>query len=141
MIMKTIFLILSLFFQEPEVPKYTQKDLHCMAHAVYHEARGETQRGQAAVAHVVLNRQQSGLFPPTICGVVYQPHQFTDIRKTHPNFKSKAWQNAMTISAATLAGVSKDPTKGAKYFYAHMVIKPKWSQAKAKVRIGNHTFI
>lgn len=112
-----------------------------MAHAVYHESRGETPKGQAAVAHVILNRQRSGLFPSTICGVVYQPHQFTNIRLTKPKVNSEAWRNALVVSATTLSGLGNDPTKGAKYFYAHMACKPKWSQAKAKIKIGNHTFI
>jgi len=38
-------------------------------------ARGESEEGQAAVAQVVLNRVASGLYPPTICGVVFQNRQ------------------------------------------------------------------
>jgi hypothetical protein len=44
----------------------------CLAEAIYFEARGESEEGQAAVAQVVLNRVSSGLYPPTICSVVYQ---------------------------------------------------------------------
>ena len=39
---------------------------------IYFEARGEAVRGQIAVAQVVLNRAFSGLYPDTVCGVVYQ---------------------------------------------------------------------
>lgn len=44
----------------------------CLATAIYHEARGESIRGQFAVAEVVLNRKESAGFPQTVCGVVNQ---------------------------------------------------------------------
>ena len=47
----------------------------CLAEAIYFEARGESEEGQAAVAQVVLNRVSSGLYPASICGVVYQNRQ------------------------------------------------------------------
>lgn len=47
-------------------------DLDCMTDAVYYEARGESARGQAAVAQVVMNRVKHPAFPKTVCGVVFQ---------------------------------------------------------------------
>ena len=44
----------------------------CLAQAIYFEARSEPPAGQAAVAQVILNRMTSGLYPATICGVVFQ---------------------------------------------------------------------
>ncbi|HEY8268057.1 MAG TPA: cell wall hydrolase, partial [Xanthobacteraceae bacterium] len=44
----------------------------CLAEAVYFESRGEVERGQVAVAQVVVNRAFSGYYPADICGVVYQ---------------------------------------------------------------------
>ena len=40
--------------------------------AIYFEARGESYRGQVAVAQVVMNRVKHRLYPKTICGVVFQ---------------------------------------------------------------------
>ena len=52
--------------------------LHCLTEAVYHEARGEPIKGQAAVAHVVMKRTKFPKeFASTICGVVYQHGQFS----------------------------------------------------------------
>lgn len=48
------------------------QEQRCLAEAIYFEARGESDEGQAAVAQVVMNRVSSGLYPPTICGVVFQ---------------------------------------------------------------------
>ena len=50
----------------------SEKELWCLATAIYFEARGESYRGQVAVAQVVLNRVKHKLYPDTICGVVFQ---------------------------------------------------------------------
>src|SRR4029078_6002047 len=44
----------------------------CLANAFYFEARGESVRGQIAVAQVVMNRVFSPFYPNDVCGVVYQ---------------------------------------------------------------------
>src|SRR6185503_626567 len=48
------------------------KSEKCLANAIYFEARGESVRGQIAVAQVVMNRVFSGRYPGNVCGVVYQ---------------------------------------------------------------------
>ena len=49
-----------------------KKELECLARAIYFEARGEPEKGQEAVALVVLNRVKSEYYPDTVCNVVYQ---------------------------------------------------------------------
>ena len=44
----------------------------CLAQALYFEARGESVRGQFAVAEVILNRVDSAQFPNTLCKVIHQ---------------------------------------------------------------------
>lgn len=51
----------------------SEADLTCMALAIYHEARGESDRGQAAVGWVIKNRVAHPSFPKTICKVVHEP--------------------------------------------------------------------
>ena len=41
----------------------SEKELGCLVENVYHEARGEDDSGQAAVAHVTLNRVKSPFYP------------------------------------------------------------------------------
>ena len=116
--------------------------VYCLAKAVYHESRGESLEGQQAVANVVINRTNDPKFPNDVCSVVYQPHQFTDIKQTNPNKGSNAWKQAISVAVIALAELAPDPTKGAQYFYAHNAIKPKWaSKAVQKTVIDNHTFI
>ena len=55
----------------------SEDDLECLVRNVYHECRGESLIGQAAVAHVTLNRVRSPAYPDTVCGVVWQSGQFS----------------------------------------------------------------
>ena len=59
-------------YADSSIPDNMNKEQRCLAEAVYFEARSEPEEGQAAVAQVVLNRMKSGLYPSSICGVVYQ---------------------------------------------------------------------
>ena len=49
----------------------------CLAQVLYFESAYEPRVGIEAVAAVVLNRVRSGVYPSTVCGVVYQPAQFS----------------------------------------------------------------
>lgn len=49
----------------------------CLAQVMYFESAYEPRDGIEAVAAVVLNRVRSGFYPSTVCGVVYQPAQFS----------------------------------------------------------------
>jgi spore germination cell wall hydrolase CwlJ-like protein len=55
----------------------SEDELGCLVANIYHEARGEDALGQAAVAHVTLNRVRSPSYSDTVCGVVWQPGQFS----------------------------------------------------------------
>src|SRR3546814_15995181 len=61
-------------------PAEVDPELRCLAGAVYFESRGESLAGQLAVAHVIINRAQSGRFPDSYCGVVHQRRQFSFLR-------------------------------------------------------------
>ena len=50
-----------------------KKTTDCMTANIYHEARGESLKGQYAVAHVVMNRIHHEQFPNSVCEVVFQP--------------------------------------------------------------------
>ena len=54
-----------------------KKDIACLAEAIYFEARGTGAEGEAAVAHVIVNRMNASEFPSTVCGVVTQGCQFS----------------------------------------------------------------
>src|SRR3546814_2023978 len=115
--------------------------LKCLAGAVYFESKGETLAGQLAVARVVINRSQSGDFPDSICGVVYQPSQFSFIRDGRmPSIKtgSRAWHRAIAIAQIALNDSWDSSAEGALYFHARRV-SPGWKHTKL-ASIDNHIF-
>lgn len=126
------------------------RDAECLATAIYHEARGEPLKGQKAVAEVIMTRSQSGRFPSSICGVVYQNSnqfracQFTftcDGRTDKPR-DIAAWMQAKRIAVAALTKAKdKRPiTKWATHYHATSV-KPRWaSKLRKTARIGTHIF-
>jgi Cell Wall Hydrolase len=121
----------------------------CLAEAIYFEARGESGEGQAAVAQVVLNRVSSGLYPATICGVVYQNRrhhnacQFSfacqgrSLRIDEPD----AWRQAVRIASEVTNGKTYvSDIGGSTHFHANYV-RPRWARRLEKMDvIGHHIF-
>ena len=114
----------------------------CLALNIYHEARGEPAAGQVAVAHVTMNRMADPRWPDNICGVVYQPKQFswTHMIKDHTPKKGEAWSRALRIAESVMAGDHTDNTDGAVYYHADYV-NPVWNRnLKVTTKIGVHVF-
>lgn len=121
--------------------QFSEQDLNCLSEAVYHEARGESSQGQAAVAEVILNRVDSRAFPRTVCGVVNQPSQFSyTIGGRKPIRNKAAYLRARNIAENALAGAPRVLTGGATYFHTPSV-RPAWSHRfQRTTRIGQHIF-
>jgi spore germination cell wall hydrolase CwlJ-like protein len=118
-------------------------EMECLAGAVYFEARGEPLAGQLAVAEVIINRAQSGVFPSDYCGVVFQRSQFSFVRGGKmPRIArdSAAWQRAVAIARIAHQGLWDSPADDALYFHAKYV-HPGWSRTKvALATIDSHVF-
>lgn len=121
-------------------PATIDPELRCLAGAVYFESRGESLPGQLAVAHVVINRAQSGRFPTSLCGVVYQKRQFSFVRGGRmPAIRQGAqWDNAVAIAQIALDGSWKNHAPGALFFHARYV-SPGWRKTRI-AQIDNHIF-
>jgi N-acetylmuramoyl-L-alanine amidase len=121
----------------------SEDDLFCMVQNVYHESHGEDTLGQAAVAHVTMNRVRSPAYPDTVCGVVWQPGQFswTEDGRSDRMTDLDAIGKAVDIALAASRGKIKDPTGGALHFYAHDKVRPYWSKAGYRLIVGEHTFV
>jgi Cell Wall Hydrolase len=126
-----------------------EKAEKCLANAVYFESRGESVRGQIAVAQVVLNRSFSGYYPNDVCGVVYQNArrhlacQFTFACDGIPDVVTEqdAWDRATRIAKATLDGKVWLPEIGKATHYHAYWVHPWWVRTMRKLtRIGVHSF-
>lgn len=125
------------------------RERRCLAEAVYFESRSEPEEGQAAVAQVVLNRATSGLYPASICGVVYQNRthykacQFSfacegrSLRIT----ETGAWQTAVRVADAVLEGKTYLSDIGGATHYHARYVRPGWARRLVKMDvIGHHIF-
>lgn len=121
----------------------------CLAEAVYFEARGESVKGQAAVAQVVLNRVRNPAYPKSICGVVYQntnwrnrcQFSFACDGKKHQISEMPQWTVAQQVAKAVSAGQIWLPEVGSATHYHATYVRPRWARSMVKVdKIGLHIF-
>ncbi|WP_422392739.1 spore cortex-lytic enzyme [Mesobacillus harenae] len=116
---------------------FSQNDIQLMANAVYGEARGEPYEGQVAVAAVIINRVESGTFPNTVSGVIFEPLAFTAVADGQiwltPNERAK--------EAVIDALNGWDPTGEALYYFNPATATSKWIWSRPQIkRIGKHVF-
>ena len=130
----------------------------CLAQAVYHEARGEPEEGQWAVATVILNRVKSNRYPASVCEVVYQNAsrlnrcQFSFACDGRPDeggignrIVRESWVKANLIARAALfrfrSGKPLSSLPESVLFYHNLSVRPSWASAMRSVaRIGDHVF-
>jgi spore germination cell wall hydrolase CwlJ-like protein len=105
----------------PAAPDVRQ--VKCMAEAIYFEAGNEPMAGRIAVAKVVLNRMNSGIYPQNACGVVYQRNhqqagcQFTwACRKNNRIVSQALYDEALVIAESVMMGFHADASNGALSF-------------------------
>jgi len=120
----------------------------CLAEALYFEARGESVKGQFAVAEVILNRVDSPYFPNSVCGVVKQGTgkkfacQFTYTCDGHKEVINEpaAFSRVGKVAKLMLGGAPRPLTKGAT-FYHTKAVSPRWSRKfRRTATIGVHHF-
>ena len=135
--------------------EHNVEEMYCMSLNIYYEARGESWKGKAAVAHVTLNRVEHPKYPNTICGVVLQAKTwkerpirdmcqfawYCDGKSDIPQLRYKAeprkdkaikpnirdWQNSVATAIQVTDGWSRDITKDATHYYNHNLSTPSWS--------------
>ena len=124
----------------------------CLSKAIYHEARGESDNGQWAVANVIINRALSKRFPTTMCGVIYQNAnqgryrcQFSFACDGQPDMATEreAWVKANRIAAAAYSEFQHGQRPGivpsSALYYHTTSVSTDWG-FKRVAQIGAHVF-
>ena len=151
--------MLSVYAQKKFVPtvkklKLSKEEQLCLTQAIYHEARGESEAGQWAVANVIINRAMSKKFPKTLCGVVFQNAdqgrykcQFTFACDGRSDFGTEkgAWSRATRMAQLAYrefqVGERPGVVPNSALYYHTTAVAPSWSNKFHRVAsIGSHVF-
>ncbi|MEQ9695721.1 cell wall hydrolase [Shimia sp. SDUM112013] len=133
-----------------QLPKAKNRDeqWQCLTEALYFEARGESIKGQFAVAEVIMNRVDHDYYPESLCGVIKQGTgrkyqcQFTftcDGNPEHIHEKS-AYERVGKVARLMMNGAPRILTDGATHYHTKAV-NPSWARKfKRTTTIGVHHF-
>jgi len=138
--------------------KRVSRERGCLALAIYHEARGEPEAGQRAVATVILNRVKSPRYPSSVCAVVYQNAkqlnrcQFSFACDGKPDkagngnrIVRESWVKANLVARTAFERFQNGQRLGklppSVLYYHSLSVNPRWSSAMRRVAvIGEHVF-
>ncbi len=101
---------------------------------LWQEARGETDDGRAAVAHVIWNRVASGRWGTSLASVCLWPKQFSGWNDDASSRVEAAQipddDPTLERLRVTLAWAQNapDPTDGAMFYYAVSIAEPEWAR-------------
>jgi hypothetical protein len=151
--------LLETYAQKKFVPtvkkvKLSKEEQLCLTQAIYHEARGESEAGQWAVANVIINRAFSKKFPTSLCGVVFQNAdkghfkcQFTFACDGRSDFGTEqgAWKRASKMALVAYREFQVGDRPGvipnSALYYHTTAVAPSWSNKFDRVaKIGSHLF-
>jgi spore germination cell wall hydrolase CwlJ-like protein len=130
-----------------DLNRSARQQVDCLAQNMYFESGWEPETGQIAVAMVTINRQESGDYPRTICGVVKQKIastcQFSWVceYKTINNINRDVYMRVRALAVHVYANREhiKDPSRGALFYHADYV-NPGWKNMVYLTKIGRHKF-
>lgn len=120
---------------------------HCLAMAIYWEAKSCGREDMEAVGWVILNRLADPQFPETLCAVVKDggerpPCQFSwwcDGKGDQPE-PGPDWELARTVAGTLRSDPPPDPTGGARFFHSKEIATPWVVERQRTTEIGCHIF-
>lgn len=125
------------------------KQLMCMANNIFFEAGGESTKGQAAVARVVLNRVKYG-FGANPCNVIHQATYVEEKKicqfswvcqdKQLPNKNNPRFVKSMQVAYEVMVlNLHHDVVPKNALFFHNTQVEPNWP-LKRVAQIENHVF-
>ena len=119
------------------------ESLLCLSLAIFGESRGESLKGQYAIAEVIYNRTKHPDFPDTICGVIKQKSQFYFIRNhrdltTPPRYELEAWKQAVDVAKDFQR--KRTNYVGKAVYFNTLKLGVRYKTNVKSVKIGQHVF-
>ena len=130
------------------------KQVECLSEALYFEGRSESEKGQRAIAEVILNRVLNKSFPNTICTVVRQakfyPSGRIDLHSCQFSYycdgkpedykEGNAFVTTYKLSYSIIDSNPTNLTQGATHYHA-VSANPYWTASLVfTTQIGDHLF-
>lgn len=120
---------------------YTEEDLYWLSRIISAESKGESLKGQIAVGNVILNRVDSGEFPSTIQGVIFDRKngvQFEPV--SNRTIYDEPTEQSVLAARLALAGV--DAAADSLYFFNPALSQGLWVRQNRTyyTTIGCHMF-
>ena len=147
--MLCIFIALIFSTCESNSEPNQNEEVFCLAKNIYFEAGNQPLAGRIAVGQVTLNRRNHGMFPHTICDVVYQGGEkrnrcqfswYCDGKHDIPTH-SETWLASKILAYRLLNFDDMDITEGSLWYHANYIDNPYWSdELTPTVIINNHIF-
>jgi N-acetylmuramoyl-L-alanine amidase len=114
-----------------------RSSVQLLAQVIEGEAADESYEGKVAVGAVIVNRTESGNFPSTIPGVIYETDAFESV--SNGQYLRPLSDASMKAAVAALDG--QDPTGEALYFWNPVTATSPWVWSRPIVtQIGGHVF-
>jgi spore germination cell wall hydrolase CwlJ-like protein len=117
----------------------SESDIDLMATVLTLECGGESYEGQLAVANVILNRLQSGVYGSTVSDVVYSPNQFSVVG-TNAFYNCLANGSAQTSCVQAVKDACAGSNNIGSYTYFRTTQIADTSSYSSYLIIGNHVF-
>ncbi len=120
---------------------YDADVIYWLSRIISAESRGEPFEGQIAVGNIVLNRTESGSFPDTVYGVIFDRKYGTQFTPAATgSIYNDPTSSAVLAAKAALEGV--ELVDDALFFCANYVNKGSWIEENRSYAetIGNHIF-
>jgi len=147
-VLQTLFVLFFGAEHDPYIDRSVyERELACLAQAVWFEARSSSFADKLAVAQVIVNRVASDDHGDTVCRVIWEPAQFswtadgkTDRIEVANAIDENAWMDSTLAALTAYATEVPDLTLGATHYHATYV-EPSWAEAlHGRGQIGAHLY-
>lgn len=114
-----------------------RSNVYLLAQVIEGEAADEPYEGKVAVGAVIVNRMQSGSFPTSLPGVIFQPGAFESV--SNGQYTRQVSTESLRAAQEALSGW--DPSGGALFFWNPFKPVSSWIWSRSLVtQIGRHVF-
>lgn len=142
-LLATLCALLMMIVCRPVAARVNPDDLKCLADNIYWESQGEPVLGMVWVAKSVLARKEDRRWENTICGVVYEPKQYSWTSEGPKTIRYEAeYDLAQEVATAALEGRIDVPSLN-HYLRCDWMHKPNtwwWKKMHFVGQIGHHCF-